>query len=181
MNDAEKHELLRVAREAIVRETANDNRSVPSEMILPTPGCGLFVTLRNNRRLRGCMGTFSPQESLIETVEHVARSACNDPRFIRTPIVPTEVPEITIEISVLGPLNPTDDPASLRLGEDGILIRRGKASGCFLPHVATEWGWSVEQFLDQCCTSKAGLPAGAWKQSDVEVFLFTAEVFSDET
>ena len=48
---------------------------------------------------------------------------------------------------------------------------------CFLPEVATDMNWSVEQFLDYCCTHKAGLPWDAWKKKGVEVYLFSAEVF----
>jgi len=46
-----------------------------------------------------------------------------------------------------------------------------------LPQVATEAGWSKEEFLSYCCAHKAGLPADAWKDSETEVYLFTADVF----
>jgi uncharacterized protein len=78
---------------------------------------------------------------------------------------------------VLSPLERTTDPLSLRLGVDGIYIRRGYAAGCFLPQVATETGWTTEEFLSQCCSHKAGLPPDAWKDPKTEVYLFTAEVF----
>jgi AMMECR1 domain-containing protein len=66
---------------------------------------------------------------------------------------------------------------SLRLGVDGVYIKRGRASGCFLPQVATETGWSKEDFLSYCCAHKAGLAADAWNDPETEVNLFTAEVF----
>ena len=67
---------------------------------------------------------------------------------------------------------------SLRLGADGIYIVKGSRSGCFLPQVAEETGWTKEQFLDFCCTHKAGLPAKAWRDDpQAEVYLFSAEVF----
>ena len=91
-----------------------------------------------------------------------------------------ELQEIDIEISVLSPLEKTDDPLSLELGKHGIYIKKGFAGGCFLPQVATETGWNKEQFLSQCCGGKAGLPPDAWKQADTEVFLFTAEVFGEK-
>jgi AMMECR1 domain-containing protein len=46
-----------------------------------------------------------------------------------------------------------------------------------LPQVATEWGWSPEQFLRQTCV-KAGLRPEAWEREAL-VFRFTAEVFGD--
>jgi AMMECR1 domain-containing protein len=63
---------------------------------------------------------------------------------------------------------------------DGIYIKRGCASGCFLPQVATETRWSKEEFLSYCCAHKAGLPADAWKDPATEVYLFTAVVFGAE-
>jgi len=107
-------------------------------------------------------------------------SATGDPRFFANPITPGELKELDIEISVLSPLQRTDDPMSLRLGVDGIYIKRGRASGCFLPQVATETGWSKEEFLSYCCAHKAGLAADAWKEPGTQVYLFTADVFGVE-
>ena len=93
------------------------------------------------------------------------------------PSSPSILEKLDAEISVLSPLKRTDDPLSLRLGVDGIYIKKGRASGCFLPQVATETGWSKEQFLGYCCSHKAGLPEDAWKDTDTDVYLFSAEVF----
>jgi AmmeMemoRadiSam system protein A len=109
--------------------------------------------------------------------EMAKSSATSDPRFFADPVTPRELNQLDVEISVLSPLKRTDDPLSLRLGVDGIYIKRDRLSGCFLPQVATETGWSKEDFLSFCCAHKAGLPADAWKDPDTEVYLFTAEVF----
>jgi len=107
-------------------------------------------------------------------------SATSDPRFVADRITSDELDQLDIEISVLSPLKRTDDPSSLRLGVDGIYVKKGGASGCFLPQVATETGWSKEEFLSYCCAHKAGLPPDAWKDPKTEVYLFTAEVFGSE-
>jgi AmmeMemoRadiSam system protein A len=108
----------------------------------------------------------------------MGRSASTgDPRFRANPITSDELKELDIEISVLSELELTDEPMSLRLGVDGIYIKRGMASGCFLPQVAEETGWSKEEFLSYCCAHKAGLRPDAWKEKDTEVYLFTAEIF----
>lgn len=179
MDDRERTELLRIARETIARELGGSSVPVDSEVIFPPAEGGAFVTLRRDRRLRGCMGTFKPKRTLIETVDYVSRLACKDPRFASAPVLPEELSDIVLEMSILSRLERTDDPRSLRVGEHGIVIRRGEKSGCFLPQVAAEFGWDAERFLDQCCTGKAGLRAGAWQQSDVEVLLFSAEVFGE--
>ena len=143
-----------------------------------TAACGCFVTLKNHGKLRGCLGQFTSEEPLIELIVEMAKaSATRDPRFLGDPVVPGELDELDVEISVLSPLKKVDDPLSLRLGADGIYIKRGRSSGCFLPQVATETGWTKEQFLSYCCAHKAGLAQDAWKDPKTEVFLFTADVF----
>jgi len=140
--------------------------------------CGCFVTLKNQDRLRGCIGQFTSDSPLLELVVNMAKaSATGDPRFFDDPVSADELEQLDIEISVLSPLKQTDDPLSLRLGVDGIYIKKGFAAGCFLPQVATETGWSKEEFLSYCCAHKAGLPANAWKDPKTKVYLFTAEVF----
>ena len=109
----------------------------------------------------------------------IAEAATGDQRFVFDRITPSELKQLEIEISVLSPLEKTDDPLSLELGNHGIYIRRGSQAGCFLPQVATELGWSKEQFLSRCCADKIGLKPDAWKDPDTEVLLFTAEVFSE--
>ena len=179
MNEAQQRELLLLARDTV--------RAVVVDGPLPAPQsddpdlsaqCGCFITLKNKGRLRGCIGQFTADKPLVELVVDMARaSATSDPRFLADPIVPGELDKLDLEISVVSPLKKTHDPLSLRLGTDGIYIRQGCASGCFLPQVAAETGWSTEQFLSYCCLHKAGLPADAWKDPRTEVLLFTADVF----
>ncbi len=179
MNEQQKHILLRVVRDTV--------RGVIAGTGVPTPytddpelqaACGCFVTLKNSEELRGCIGQFVSDKPLIRLIVDMAvASASCDTRFFDNPITAGELPQLDIEISVLSPLQLTGEPLSLRLGVDGIYIRRGFASGCFLPQVATETGWSKEQFLSYCCAHKAGLPYNAWQDAETEVYLFQAEVF----
>ena len=179
MNDEQKQTLLKVARdtvEAVIRRQ-EITRPESDDPELNTP-CGCFVTLKNHDRLRGCIGQFTSDSPLIELVAEMAKaSATGDPRFFADPIAAGELEKLDVEISVLSPLEQTDDPLSLRLGIDGIYIKRDRMSGCFLPQVATETGWSKEEFLSYCCAHKAGLAADAWKDPETEVYLFTADVF----
>ena len=179
MNERQKQSLLKAARDTV--------KAVIRRRLTPRPesddpelnaNCGCFVTLKNHGQLRGCIGQFTSEMPLIELVAEMAKaSASGDPRFFGDPITARELNDLDIEISVLSPLKRTENPLDLRLGIDGIYVRRGCVSGCFLPQVATETGWSKEEFLSYCCEHKAGLAADAWKEADTEVYLFTAEVF----
>jgi AMMECR1 domain-containing protein len=84
-----------------------------------------------------------------------------------------------VEVSVLSPLEETAEPENLEIGRHGIYVVSQGRSGCYLPEVATQLGWSAEQFLDSCCQEKAGLPAGAWQSPGTQVYLFTSEKFSE--
>jgi AmmeMemoRadiSam system protein A len=179
MNDNQKQILLKVARDTVRAVIAGGALPKPksSDPELNAP-CGCFVTLKNGEELRGCIGQFTSDVPLIElVVEMATASATSDPRFFGDQITADELEQLDVEISVLSPLKKTDDPLSLRLGVDGIYIKRGCASGCFLPQVATETGWSKKEFLSYCCAHKAGLPADAWKDPKTDVYLFSAEVF----
>ncbi len=179
MNDAQKRTLLKIARDTVEADLTGGSIQKPkSDDPELNAHCGCFVTLKNQGRLRGCIGQFISESPLIELVVDMAKaSATGDPRFVADPITEAELDQLDVEISVLSPLERTNEPLSLRLGVDGIYIKRGCASGCFLPQVATETGWSKEEFLSYCCAHKAGLSPDAWEEPETEVYFFTADVF----
>lgn len=181
MNDQDKKIILAVARAAL--EASIKREPVPAcdsgESVLDEQR-GAFVTLRTGENLRGCIGRFTSAEPLRRLIpEMTVSAAIDDPRFERNRITPEELSGVTVEVSVLSQLEKTDDPLSIELGVHGIYIKSGFHSGCFLPQVAVETGWSKEEFLSHCTAHKAGLPADAWKDPNTEVFIFTAEVFSE--
>ena len=181
MNENQRKILLKTAKGAAAAAVKGQPMpAVPkAEDAALTAECGCFVTLKNGEQLRGCIGQFQADRPLIEMVSRMAiSSATQDPRFTADRITLSELDALHIEISVLSPMEKTDDPLGLELGVHGIYITDGYQSGCFLPQVATETGWSKEEFLDFCCTHKAGLRPGAWRDDpNVKVFLFTADVF----
>jgi len=179
MTQAQKMGLLRAARAVVVAAVHGEGPPELTEKMAGMEYGGMFVTLRQNGRLRGCMGSFSPEADMLATLQQVALSASHDPRFSGHAITPADLPDIEIEISILSKPEETDDPLSLELGRHGILIENPAGRGCFLPQVAVEFGWSKEQFLTRCCSEKAGLHAEAWKQPETQVLLFKAELISE--
>ena len=137
----------------------------------------LFVTLRRDGRLRGCIGTLAPEGDLARTVPKFAlRAAFEDPRF--PPLAAHELPECEIEISVLTPPRLVEDLADIVVGRDGLILEASGRRGLLLPQVATEWGFDRETFLGEL-SQKAGLPPNAWQDPEARVFAFQAEVFSE--
>ena len=173
--------LLKLARQAVKAQVTGSAPPTPPEPtgeLAKKRGC--FVTLTNRGQLRGCIGTFQANKPIVEQVIEMAGAAARDPRFVYDPITPEEVDNLTIQISVLSELQPIENPLDFELGVHGIYIVRGAASGCFLPEVATETGWSKEEFLSQCCAGKAGLSPDAWRDGQTKVYIFTTEKFSDK-
>ena len=181
MDAATQREVLRVARDAVRAAVAGDKLpDVPASAGALAEHRGAFVTLKTRGRLRGCIGQFIADKPLVNVIQDMGVSAATrDPRFTFERITPDEVEEVHIEVSVLGRLEKIDDPLDFDLGIHGIYLKRGYASGCFLPQVATETGWSKEQFLSQCASGKAHLAADAWNDPDTEVFRFTCEIISE--
>jgi hypothetical protein len=140
---------------------------------------GAFVTIKRGGRLRGCIGTLSCQRPLSEEVARVAVSAATeDPRF--EPLRPSELDDLDIEVSILGPLERIDpfDETSFEIGRHGLVVDQGHRRGLLLPQVATEHGWDRETFLAQTCV-KAGLPPDAWRRG-AEVYRFSGEAFGSD-
>jgi AmmeMemoRadiSam system protein A len=138
---------------------------------------GVFVTIKRRGALRGCLGTLRMRGSLDHEVIRCARdSATEDPRF--PPVSADELPELSVEVSVLGPLEAIEPrPDAFTIGIHGLVVEDAAHRGLLLPQVAHEWGWTPEQFLRQTCI-KAGLAPDAW-QCGACVYRFAAEVFGD--
>jgi uncharacterized protein (TIGR00296 family) len=151
--------------------------------------CGVFVTLNTVRgvekQLRGCIGYPYPIKPLAEAVNDVAEAAAfEDPRFPQ--LTKKELGEIIIEVSVLTPPEtikvekPEHYPSHVKVGEHGLIAKRGGKSGLLLPQVATEWKWDSEEFLSQCCI-KAGLPPDSWLLPGTQISSFKAIIFAEKT
>ncbi|MFH1208395.1 MAG: AmmeMemoRadiSam system protein B [Candidatus Omnitrophota bacterium] len=180
MTSQEKEELLKIARTTVESyvQTGKAPEFSPASANLKKP-LGAFVTLRENGQLRGCIGRFDPAGPLYLIVQQMAISAASqDPRF--KPVNTNELGRLEYEISVLSPLRKIGTADEIELGKHGVQVSKGFHHGVFLPQVAIETGWSKEEFLGELCSQKAGLPRDCWKDPDVNLEVFTAEVFSEK-
>ncbi len=138
--------------------------------------CGAFVTLTKDGELRGCIGNFEPKDALYSVVQQMAVAASSrDYRFSK--VKQEEFEEIELEISVLTPMKKISSVNEIELGKHGIYIVKGSSSGTFLPQVATETGWSLEEFLGHCARDKAKLGWEGWKEADI--FIYEALIFHE--
>ncbi len=181
MDEKDKKTLLSIARESIrsaITDISNDQTQIEITSPELKEKCGAFVTLRTHGKLRGCIGRMVSDIPLYKLVSEMAVSAAKeDPRFSQ--IKPSDLEGLEIDISALSPLQKIDDPLDFELGRHGIYIKKGSSNGCFLPQVATDTGWTKEEFLSKCCSMKAGLSQDAWKKRGIDVYIFTSEIISD--
>jgi hypothetical protein len=152
--------LLGIARNSIEAALGvAEPQPLPDETWLK-PLRASFVTLTQNGRLRGCIGSLEAQRPLGEDVSRNARAAAlSDPRFV--PLAREELAATRIEVSLLSTpkvlafADHADLLAQLRPGEDGLILECGGARGTFLPQV-WEGLPDPEQFVAEL-KRKAGL------------------------
>ncbi len=179
--------LVKLARQIISNKLGQDI-AAPSSLesalnddVFKAP-CGTFVTLHIDGQLRGCIGSLTSSESIIEGVKHNAiNAAFKDFRF--TPLTVDELEKIDIEVSVLTEPKPlevkdsNDLLSKLRPNVDGVIIRKGGASATFLPQVWEQLP-DPKEFLSHLC-QKAGLRANAWKGPGLDVMTYQVQYFEE--
>ncbi len=143
---------------------------------------GVFVTLRKDKNLRGCIGFPYPFKRLDEAIiDSAIAAATEDPRF--PPVRLKEMDEIIVEVTVLTPPEKIDArleklPEYIEIGKHGLIVKRGAFSGLLLPQVAVEYNFDAEEFLSQTCM-KAGLPPDCWLMEGTEVYRYEGQIFEE--
>lgn len=134
-----KSQMLHLARNAIAAQLNMEPLQSTENAQLNEHGA-CFITLTKNGDLRGCIGSLQAYRPLKEDIVQNARAAAfNDPRF--RPLTSSELPLVTIEVSVLTEpeavtFNSTEELFSLiRPDVDGVIIEKGYHRATFLPQV----------------------------------------------
>ncbi len=165
--------LLIRARNAIGAEFGQPSAPEPDDATLNGPGA-VFVTLTQQGRLRGCIGSLEAWRPLDADVRGNARAAAfRDPRF--APLTADEFARTRVEVSLLTPPSPMrfsdqeDAIRQLRPGIDGVIFEHRGQRGTFLPQVWENLPDRREFFTH--LKQKAGLPADFWAP-DVKLFRY---------
>jgi AmmeMemoRadiSam system protein A len=165
------HEIIEEkTSEKVKREAKSEEEISMSDEILKEldDEKGVFVTLRKNGEVRGCIGTLKEDKLWIQVQKYAVFSAFNDPRF--PPLRKDELPQIKIEISVIEKIEDVKDISEIKLGEYGIILDMGGKGGILLPEVAVEHNVKTpEDFLDMLC-KKIGVQKGSWKKGKIKKF-----------
>jgi len=182
LSPASQAELMRIARQALRAAVTGADRDAPTATppadpdLLQPAGCFVSLHERGTHRLRGCIGRLEATQPLWQVVAETAANVLDDPRFVEQRVTPAELSSLEIEVSVLSPLRPASSPTDFDLLNDGIYLIAGDRTGCFLPQVARETGWTKQQLLDRLCTEKLGLTAAAWRDAGATLMRFSTLV-----
>ncbi len=183
LNKDEQRYLFDLVKLALERGTSG--KGLPELEELPVPptenlkqNAGAFVTYTKNGSLRGCIGNMGADSPLYITVFSMAwHAAFGDNRF--TPITKEELPSISPEISVLGPLSECPSQDLIEIGKHGVALTSRGRTAVFLPQVPLENGWTATGTLEQLCR-KAHLPPGTWRDRTAVIYWYEATVIHPE-
>lgn len=173
--------LLAIARAVIARNFGLPVQADECAPWLADPGA-TFVTLTQDGKLRGCIGSLEAYRPLLEDVKaNACAAAFYDTRF--APLDAGEFERTRVEVSLLSPLQPIafrdeqDALAQLRPGIDGVVLEYGYHRGTFLPQVWEQLP-RPEDFLAHL-KAKAGLPADFWADG-IKLYRYTVEKWKEQ-
>ncbi len=181
LDEREQRMSLKLARAVVESYVRTGKRIEPKQIgIQPTAtmrdSYGVFVTLHKRGDLRGCIGNIWPVEPLVDgLVKRAVDAAAHDSRF--TPVTADELPELEIEISVLTKPFEVKSYRDIVIGKHGVVITKLGRRAVYLPQVAPEQGWNLQQTLGHL-SRKARLPEDAWREG-ATFEVFEAQVFKE--
>lgn len=184
ISEEDKKLLLEIARAAIAEGVKHgcpldiDLENYSERLRMPA---ATFVTLYENGKLAGCIGSLEADQPLIKDIAANAYSAAfRDHRF--SPVRAEDIEGMTIEISVLSPLEPLAVADEEELKEqlvahsDGLVIDTPGGRATFLPKV---WQSLPDKalFVRQL-KLKAGLAEDYWS-GGLNCYKYRTETFAD--
>jgi len=149
------HPLVKLARTAVESYVKKGAVAKPGEL---TPEmkqkAGVFVSIKKQGRLRGCIGTFEPTRTNVaeEIVANAISAATRDPRF--APVTAPELGDLEYSVDILTQPEPATDPEKLDPRKHGVIVECGFRRGLLLPDL--EGVDTVAQQIE-ICRAKAGI------------------------
>jgi AMMECR1 domain-containing protein len=163
-------EICSLAREAVTTYLKDDiTIKAPvfvSDVLKKT--APVFVTIVENGKVRGCMGTIQPAtgNAASEIIRSAIMAATKDPW--NKPLEIHEIKQVKFIVSIPGKMRRVENSAQLAPQRLGLLVRRDSRSALLLPGEALTADWQLFQ-----CKRKAGIS----QNEPVEMFVFETVTF----
>jgi AmmeMemoRadiSam system protein A len=150
------HPLVALAKDTVEKYVKEGKRPAPPKTLTQEmkEKAGVFVSIHSLGDLRGCIGTFEPQQRNVaaEVITNAISAAMRDPRF--DPVTPDELKDLDYSVDVLTHPEPVADESALDAKKFGIIVACGWRRGLLLPDL--EGVDSVDEQIDICC-QKGGI------------------------
>ncbi len=161
-------EYVRLARKTIEEYVRNKKKinlpeGLPEEM--SGRAAGVFVSLKKDGRLRGCIGTICAVQKSVaeEIIENAISASVRDSRF--EPVEPEELDKLVISVDVLGDTEKIESPAQLDVKRYGVIVTKGYKRGLLLPNLD-----GVDTVEEQIAIAKRKAGIGEPEQVELERF-----------
>ncbi len=170
---SENHPLVTLAIHS-VRHQLEKGDPLPCPNPLPEEmqqQAGVFVSIKKNGLLRGCIGTIQPKYANLaeEVIQNAIKAANEDPRFPAVEI--QELKELTFSVDVLTGPEKINDTTSLDVKRYGLIVRSENKKGLLLPDL--ENIKTIDQQL-KVCLRKGGIK----KTDHYELYRFEVQRYN---
>ncbi|WP_300263676.1 AmmeMemoRadiSam system protein A [uncultured Cloacibacillus sp.] len=135
---AAEDEYVRLARASVEHYVRTGRRlempdGLPGDMTRRR--AGVFVSLHEDGRLRGCIGTIAPVTPCVarEIIDNGVSASSRDPRF--NPVEPEELDKLVYSVDVLEPPEKISSPSQLDVKKYGVIVTKGGRRGLLLPNL----------------------------------------------
>ena len=150
------HPITELAKETVETYVKSGKRLTTPKNLTPEmqQRAGVFVSIHKLGDLRGCIGTFEPQEQTVaeEVITNAISSATQDPRF--NPIEKDELKDLDYSVDVLTAPEPVEDKSQLDPKKYGVIVQAGWRRGLLLPDLE---GVDSVDYQIGICRQKGGI------------------------
>ena len=161
------HPLVKLAKETVERFVLKGEApQIPADPSSEMKGrAGVFVSIKKNGELRGCIGTFSPctKNVACEIIQNAISAATQDPRF--PPVSPEELHILEYSVDVLTEPEKVLSKKELDPKKYGVIVKSGERRGLLLPDLE-----GVDTVNEQI--SIASMKAGIYPSEAIKLYRF---------
>ncbi len=163
------HPVVKLAKRAVEEYVKYGRVIEPPEELTPEmrQKAGVFVSLKKQGQLRGCIGTFLPTTENVarEIIKNAISAATQDPRF--PPVTEVELDSIEYSVDVLSEPEKVNEISELDPKKYGVIVSKGYRKGLLLPDLE---GVDTVQKQLEIAMYKAGIMPD---ETDVDIYKFT--------
>lgn len=123
-------------KEYLLKQKLPDTKNLSKELLNKRAGCFVSLHNKNDRKLRGCIGTILPTHKNLagEIIVNAIEAAFHDPRFL--PLGKDELNNLDISVDILEAPESIDSQTMLNPKKYGVIVKSADGrTGLLLPDI----------------------------------------------